>query len=149
MVINPPQFGNISEQLGLPDFSTSSDDWIREIFPHHSQETAEHLVALTLEHDRPPDMDHRRAASRQPIDVAHVMEFDGNDRLADERKALRNMRLERGSLGEKACADKRLAWAAGGVGFCFGGNLSGARSGPKMRRHSINAPAFELVWHQL
>src|SRR5215471_5131786 len=102
---------------------------------------------LALEYDRPPNTDHRIPAARKPVDVSHVVEFDGDDRLARERKALGNVTLEGRAVSQKACADNFLARTTGGIGVCFGWDLSRAWCWPEMSWHPVDAPALELVRH--
>src|SRR5262245_17282741 len=42
------QLGDFRKEFGLTDFSTSGNDWIGEIFPHHCQEATEDLTLLAL-----------------------------------------------------------------------------------------------------
>src|SRR5262245_22737324 len=141
------QLGDLREEFGLTDFSTSGNDWIGEVFPHHCQEATDDLILLAIEYDRPPNMDHRISAACEPVDVSHVVEFDGDDRFARERKVLGNVTLEGRAVGQKACADNFLARTTSGIGVCFGWDLSRARCWPEMCWHAVDASALELVWH--
>ena len=67
--IDQPQLGDIRKQFRLSDFSATRNDRIGEVLPHHRQEATDHAISLAVEDDRPPDMDHRIAATGQPIDV--------------------------------------------------------------------------------
>src|SRR5215467_2238120 len=141
------QLGDLREEFGLTDFSTAGNDWIGEVFPHHCQKATDDLILLALEYDRPPNMDHRIPTAGKPVDVSHVVEFDGNDWFARERKALGNVTLEGRVVSQKACADNFLARTTGGIGVCFGWDLSRARCWPEMSWHPVDAPALELVRH--
>src|ERR1700722_3137049 len=139
---------NLGKELRLSDFSTSRNNRIGQVFPHHCQKAADRLASLALEYDRPPDMNHGVPPTSKPIDIGHVVEFDGDDRIIHERKAIRDMPLKGRRLSQEACADERFMRATGRIGVCFGRDLSRARGWPEMRRHPIDTPTLELIWHR-
>jgi hypothetical protein len=102
--IDQPQLGDIRKQFRLSDFSATRNDRIGEVLPHHRQEATDHAISLTVEDDRPPDMDHRIAATGQPIDVGHVVELDGHHWFASKRKSFWNVTFERLAFRQKAGA---------------------------------------------
>ena len=65
------------------------------------------------------------ATARKPIDVCHVMEFNSHNRIARERKAIRDMPLKRRGLSQKLTAigllrGLRVGSALTSDGICLG-----------------------------
>src|SRR5262245_8111216 len=146
--IHQSRLRDVREQFGLSDFSTTRNDWIGQVFPHHCEEATDHPISVALEHDRPPDMDHCIAAARQPIDVGHVVELDGHHWVARESKSLWDVAFECRTLGQKACADECLSRTLRWIGLRFGSHLPGAGSWSEMRRHPIDSSRLESIRHR-
>src|SRR5262249_39205083 len=88
--VGPPvraQWWDVREELRLSDFTTAGDDWVGEILPHNRQEATNHMILLAHESHRPPNMDHCVSAPCKPINVRHVVELHGYDRVARQGKA--------------------------------------------------------------
>src|SRR5215471_15680267 len=92
--VREPTVRDFSETSWLSNLSATSDDRISKVLPHDRQEAPGDSVTLSVESDGPPELDHRISATRKPIDVRHVVEFDCHYRFARELKVLWSVPLK-------------------------------------------------------
>jgi hypothetical protein len=85
---------DFSEKFWLSNLAATTDDRIGKVLPHYRQEASSDPVTLSVESNGPPELDHGISATREPIDVSHVVKFDCDQRFARELKALRSVPLE-------------------------------------------------------
>src|SRR5215467_2737222 len=97
--VREPAVRDFSKKFWLSNFSATSDDRISKVLPHDRQEAPSYPVTLSVESDGPPELDHRVSATREPIDVSHVVEFDCHYRFACELKTRRSMPLKSRCFG--------------------------------------------------
>ncbi len=89
-----PTVRDFSEKFWPSNLSGTGNDRIGKVPPHDCQEASGDPVALSVESNGPPQLDHRISATGEPIDVSHVVEFSCHHRFARELKAHRSVPLE-------------------------------------------------------
>ena len=131
----------------MTDFATTSDNGISKVLPDDREKFSGRLVPAAGERRGPAHPDHRVATSGQPVDIGHVVEFDGHDRFARERKPLRQMSIQQLGIGQETCRNRKQTRTELSVDDDIRRQLPGSRRRPEMSGHPIKTAGFKTITH--